>query len=96
MPTMEIGSITHVAREVSIPGATHKRKIGGISADSLRRALKDADRDAVVAFAVMLPSGETLYASVVGLLTDFDGTGSCCLLCDDNIMKKIASGARLA
>ncbi len=68
--------VNHSGMPVTCQGATPR---------ALIRALKEAEQDAVVMFAVVLPSGKSLWAGVQGVIADFDGTGACCVLIDANV-----------
>ena len=78
-------------RMVKMTDGTTK-PVQGVTARSLIRMLKEADQEAVVAFAVMLPTGRTLWAGVHGAITDYDGTGACFVLIDMNVSNAIQRG----
>lgn len=88
---MQLDSNFTIARRPVIHNG-QPRMCQGMTADSLIRMLKECDKDAVVMFAVALPSGKTIWAGVQGAITDYDGTGACCALLDANVVDLIRNG----
>ena len=74
-------------------GPKVRKRVQSIAARALAKALEHVEPDAVVMFAVMLPSGKTIWAGVHGLITDYDGTGNCAVLLDKNVQNVIARGS---
>lgn len=88
MPQLEeIEIVTH-----SIDHNGQMKPMRGMTPRGLIRMLRECDQDAVIALAVMLPNGTTLWAGVQGGMTDFDGTGKCVVLCDNNITRRMSGG----
>ena len=87
----EIAPFEIIRRQVSPPGE-RARSVQGASAGGLRKALEDAAPDAVVCFALALPDGQTIMAGVQAVITDYDGSGACAVLCDANVARMMAEG----
>lgn len=86
----ELETLEIIRRPVNFPSKEGVRPVQGTTAQSLIRALKEADQDAVVAMVVVLPNGQTMWCGVQGVLTDYDGTGACAALLDNNAIRQIS------
>jgi hypothetical protein len=89
---LERDSIEFVDQVITPPGGGTARRMQGVSVGGLKRQLDKCPQDAVVLIAFMIPTGETVYAPVRGLV-DGDETGASVVLFDPMIEKAIRAGS---